>query len=48
LSSLAVSSSLGWADPDIRDDAVYGRIEDQLQLIQRQCEWILEHPAGTE
>jgi hypothetical protein len=47
LSSLAVSSSVGWADPDIGDDAMYGRVEDQLELIQRQCEWLLEHPDGS-
>ena len=47
LSSLAVSSSLGWADPDIREDAEYGRVEDQLELIQRQCEWLLDHPGGS-
>lgn len=46
LSSLAVSSSVGWADPEIRDEATYGRIEDQLELIQRQCEWLLGHPRG--
>ncbi len=42
LSSIAVVSSLGWADPDLQDDSKHGRIEDQLELIQRQCEWLLE------
>jgi len=41
LSSIAVVSSLGWADPDLQGDSEYGRIEDQLELIQRQCEWLL-------
>jgi hypothetical protein len=42
LSSIAVVSSLGWADPDLQGDSKHGRIEDQLELIQRQCEWLLE------
>lgn len=48
LSSLAVSSSLGWADPDIREDSEFERVGDQLELIQRQCEWLLEHLEGRE
>lgn len=43
LSSIAVVSSLGWADPDVQSDPKVGRVEDQLGLIQRQCEWLLEH-----
>lgn len=46
LSRIAVLSSLGWADPDLRGDSEYGRVEDQLELIQRQCEWLLEQ-AGN-
>jgi hypothetical protein len=42
LSSIAVVSSLGWADPDLQGDSKHGRTEDQLELIQRQCEWLLE------
>jgi hypothetical protein len=42
LSSSAVLSSLGWADPGLLEDRRYGRIEEQLKLIQRQCEWLLE------
>jgi len=43
LSSIAIVSSLGWADPDLQVDSTNGRIEDQLELIQRQGEWLLEH-----
>lgn len=43
LSSIAVVSSLGWADPDVRGDSKHGRVEDQLELIRRQCEWLLKN-----
>jgi hypothetical protein len=43
LSRIARVTAFGWANPDLWDHPRYRAIPSELDLIRRQCEWLLEH-----
>lgn len=42
LSRIALVASQRWADPDLRGDPRFEEVAALLDLMQRQCEWLLE------
>lgn len=43
LSRVAQVSAFGWANPELWDHPEYRSIPTELDLIRRQCEWLLEN-----
>ena len=42
LSRVAQVSAFGWANPELWDHSEYRQIPTELDLIRRQCEWLLD------
>jgi hypothetical protein len=43
LSRIAMLTSFTWANPKLLERPEYERVPEQLELIRRQCEWLLDH-----
>jgi hypothetical protein len=43
LSRLAHLESFNWAEPEVLDGQDFEAIRTQLDLIRRQCEWLIRH-----
>lgn len=43
LSRIAQVTAFSWANPDLWDHPEHRAIATELDLIRRQCEWLLEH-----
>ena len=43
LSRVAQINAFGWANPDLWDHPEYRAIPGELDVVRRQCEWLLEH-----
>lgn len=43
LSRVAQVSAFGWANPDLWDHPELREIPTELDVVRRQCEWLLEH-----
>ena len=42
LSRIAQVTAFGWANPDLWDHPEYRAIPTELDVIRRQCEWLLD------
>jgi hypothetical protein len=42
LSRIAQVNAFGWANPDLWDHPEYGEIPIELDVVRRQCEWLLD------
>jgi len=43
LSRIAQVNAFGWANPELWDHAEHRAIPTELDLVRRQCEWLLEN-----
>jgi len=43
LSRLLALKSMGWADPDLWNDPEFKKFPLQLEIIRKQCMWLIEH-----